>query len=117
MVLSLRSSRDHEASTTSSGNTPAMSTSRRDMNDGLTTSASTSSTRSDSSRRQRMLAAAPRMAHLLLRLEEEAYADARPCPFCNATDAANGSLPHAVDCELDEVLFEAGLRLGPPVES
>ena len=91
------------------------SANEREMNNAV--SAFTVANLHDPCRRDRLLAAAPRLARLLLQLEEEAYADARPCPFCYATEAASGCLPHAIDCELDEVLFDAGLRLGAPLES
>lgn len=63
--------------------------------------------------RHGLVAAAPRLASLLLKLEADAYADARPCPFCHAplSDAGSEGLAHAADCELDEVLRAAGLRL------
>src|ERR1043165_5043932 len=59
----------------------------------------------------RLLAAAPTFARLLVRLEEDSYAGARPRPFCGAIDAdATEGLPHTVECELDRVLFESGAR-------
>lgn len=65
--------------------------------------------------RRRLLATAPRLARLLLRVEEDAYCDARPCPFCHASTESDERLPHAADCELDIALVDAGLRLGPPL--
>ena len=64
----------------------------------------------------RLVAAAPKMARLLLLLEAESYADARPCPFCDASEEGDGSsLPHAANCELDRTMSEAGLRSVPPL--
>ncbi len=62
----------------------------------------------------RLTASAPRMARLLLRLEEEAFGDARECPFCVAAPLrpSEEGLSHAADCELERTLLAAGLR-GP----
>lgn len=58
-----------------------------------------------------LAAAAPRMARLLMLLESESYADARPCPFCAAEEGRpRNRLAHAPHCELDGTLREAGLR-------
>jgi len=53
-----------------------------------------------------------RMTRLLLLLEEESFADARECPFCEAPAEFDepDSLPHAAGCELHAVLREARLR-------
>lgn len=51
-----------------------------------------------------------RLARLLVRLEEDAFADAKPCPFCHAGEDELERLPHTVDCELDRALSDAGLR-------
>lgn len=61
----------------------------------------------------RVSSVAPAMARLLLRLEADALADARPCPVCGVIEPDpddDGQLPHAVECELDRTLFDAGLR-------
>jgi hypothetical protein len=60
----------------------------------------------------KLAAAAPRMARLLLRLEEDAYADARECPFCIAPEGArrDTGLSHSDECELEKTLRAAGLR-------
>lgn len=63
----------------------------------------------------RLASAAPAMALLLLRLEADAFADARACPFCDAApndddDDSAPRLPHTLDCELDRVLLDSGLR-------
>ena len=64
----------------------------------------------DGERELRLQAAAPLLARLLLRLEQESYASARPCPFCDADEDWTEGLPHAVECELDRALFESGAR-------
>jgi hypothetical protein len=61
----------------------------------------------------RVASVARELARLLLRLEADCYADARPCPFCNTSGDGNRhdeALAHARDCDLDRVLTAAGLR-------
>jgi hypothetical protein len=52
------------------------------------------------------------MARLLLLLEDNAYADARECPFCTPPAPAfhENGLSHSIDCELERTLRAAGLR-------
>ncbi len=61
----------------------------------------------------KLAAAAPTLARLLLTLEDEWYADARSCPFCEAPeddDEDSLALRHGPDCELDLVLRTTGIR-------
>lgn len=57
-------------------------------------------------------AAAPRLAAALLFVEQEAIADARPCPACGGwLDDSSGAVSgHRARCELDTSLRGAGLR-------
>lgn len=63
-----------------------------------------------------LIALISRMAKLLLALEADAFADARPCPFCHAPESSTGAsaLPHAAGCELDGILEAVGARRPKP---
>lgn len=59
---------------------------------------------------------AARMAQTLIKIEDDAFADARCCPICHAAPGAPGegdSLTHAPHCTLDAVLNAYGGRRQP----
>ena len=65
-----------------------------------------------------MLAA--RMTRVLLTIEDDTLANARPCPICHASPDQNetqGALAHGAACELDAVLAAAGSRSDAGTES